>query len=322
METGLEEGMKIVVLDGYTINHGDLSWDGIRKFGETVIYDRTPLEETAERIKDADIVIVNKAKLTREALQSAKNLKFITLLATGYDCVDQEAAEKFGIKVSNVPTYGTDTVAQYTLALILELAHQIGRHSASVKAGEWISSPDWTYQLTPQIELKNKTLGIIGYGRIGHRVKELAEAFGMKVITLQRPGRELDIPGVSQEELFKTSDFVTLHSPLTPITRGIVNKKSLALMKRSAFLINASRGPLIVDEDLRAALDQGIIAGAALDVIAEEPMPENYILKDARNIIITPHNAWSAFEARKRIMEMTEENIQSYLDGSPKNRVI
>lgn len=315
--------MKLVVLDGYTMNSGhDLSWTGIEGFGETVIYDRTQPEETAERIKDADIVIVNKVKLTRAALEGATKLKFITLLATGYDCIDRAAAEELGIIVSNIPTYGTDTVAQFTLALILELTNQVGQHSESVKAGGWISSPDWTYRLSPQIELKDKTLGIIGYGRIGQRVGELAACFGMKVITVERPDRKFNIPGVPMAELLRTSDFVTLHCPLTEETRGIINKTTLALMKPSAFLINDSRGPLVVDEDLRAALDSGMIAGAAVDVISEEPMKPNHPLKDAKNIIITPHIAWSTKEARIRLMETTRANIKAYLAGTPQFRVI
>lgn len=314
--------MKIVILDGYTLNPGDLSWAGIEGFGETIIYDRTRPGEIKDRIRDADIVLVNKVKLGREVLAGAKNLKYISVLATGYDCVEKDSARELGIRVSNVPTYGTDTVAQFTLALMLELAHQIGRHSESVKAGGWTGSADWTYQLSPQIEFRNKTLGIIGYGRIGRRVGELALAFGMNVITLARPGRDFGIPSVSREELFRTSDIVTLHCPLTEETRGIINKNSLSSMKPGAFLINASRGPLIVEADLRAALDEGLIAGAALDVLSEEPMPLDHPLREAKNIIITPHIAWSTQEARIRIMETTRENIAAYLAGSVQNQVI
>lgn len=314
--------MKIVVVDGYTLNPGDLSWDTIKAFGEMEIYDRTDPKDTAERIREADIVLVNKLKLTREALEGAKNLKYIVVQATGFDCVDREAAEELGIMVSNVPTYGTDTVAQFTIALILELAHQIGRHSESVKRGGWVESPDWSYQLSPQIEVRGKTLGIIGYGRIGQRTAEIAQALGMEVITEKRGGREYDIPAVTLEELLETADFVSLHCPLTPETRGIIDKDSLARMKEGAFLINSSRGPLIVEQDLREALDNGVIAGAAVDVISEEPMREGNLLKEARNIIITPHIAWSAREARIRIMATTVENIESYLAGDVKNRVM
>lgn len=314
--------MKIVVVDGYTLNPGDLTWDSIRAFGDLVIYDRTAPEETAERIQDADIVLVNKLKLTREALEGAKNLKYIVVQATGFDCVDRPAAEELGIMVSNVPTYGTDTVAQFTLALILELAHQIGRHSESVQRGDWTTAEDWSYQLSPQIELKDKTLGIIGYGRIGQRTAEIARAFGMKVITQQREGRDYDIPAVDLDELLQTSDFVSLHCPLTPETRGIIDRESLAKMKQEAFLINSSRGPLIVEQDLREALDSGVIAGAAVDVISEEPMRKGNPLLGAKNLIITPHIAWSAKEARIRVMETTVENIESYLAGDVKNRVI
>lgn len=313
--------MKIVILDGYTLNPGDLDWDGIKEFGEVDYYDRTAPEETAERIREADIVLVNKVKLSRTDLEGAKNLKYITVLATGYDIIDMEAAKELGIQVSNVPTYGTDTVAQFTLALILELAHHIGRHSESVREGAWTASPDWTYQLSPQIELKGKTLGIIGYGRIGKRTAKLARAFGMEVITEKREGRTYDVPDVSLDELFRTSDFISLHCPLTPETKGIINRENLAKMKESAFLINASRGPLIVDKDLREALDEGVIAGAAMDVMSVEPMTQENVLKEAKNIIITPHIAWAAVEARIRIMETTRENIQSFLAGEAQNRV-
>lgn len=313
--------MKIVITDGYTLNPGDLSWDGIREFGEVIYHDRTAPEETAERIREADIVLVNKVRLTREVLTGARHLKYISVLATGYDCVDLAAARELGITVSNIPTYGTDTVAQFTLALILELAHQIGKHSESVKAGDWIRSSDFTYTLSPQIELKGKTLGILGYGRIGRRTAELARCFGMEVQTLKRDGRDFGIPAVSLEELFRTSDFLTLHCPLTPETRGIINRDNLARMKPSAFLINTARGPLVVAEDLRQALDEGIIAGAALDVTQVEPMSEGDVLRKARNIIFTPHIAWSAREARQRIMDETIENIRSFLAGKAQNQV-
>lgn len=314
--------MKIVVLDGYTLNPGDLTWEGLEAFGDVTVYDRSLPEEIADRIRDADIVVANKANLTRQALAEAKQLKYITVMATGYDCVDAAAARDLGIVVSNVPTYGTDTVAQFTLALILELAHQIGRHSQSVRAGEWTSASDWCYTLSPQVELMGKTLGVIGYGRIGQRVGELARAFGMQVITVERPGRAFDVPSVSLEEIFRQSDILTLHCPLTQFTRGIVNARSLALMKPGAFLINASRGPLIVEEDLRRALDEGVIAGAALDVLSVEPMPEGHILREAPNLIITPHIAWSTKEARIRILDSTMRNIRSYLAGEPRHRVI
>lgn len=314
--------MKLVVLDGYTLNPGDLSWKGLEEFGELTVYDRTAPDEVAERIRDADIVLVNKVKLSREALTGAKHLRYITVLATGYDCVDAKAAKDLGIQVSNVPTYGTDSVAQFTLALILELAHQIGRHSEAVQAGAWVDAQDWTFNLTPQIELTGKTLGIIGYGRIGQRVGELARAFGMQVITVARPGRSFEVPSVPLEELLRHSDFISLHCPLTPFTKGIIDGKSLAKMKPGAFLINASRGGLIVEADLRAALDAGTIAGAAVDVVSEEPMAAHHPYLGAKNLIITPHIAWSSREARTRIMETTSHNIHSFLAGDVIHRVI
>lgn len=279
--------MKLVVLDGYTLNPGDLSWQPLEKFGDLTVYDRTKPEQVVERIKDADIVILNKVEMTREFLAEAKQLKYITILATGYDHVDLKAAKEMGIVVSNVPTYGTDSVAQFTMALILELAHQIGQYSEAVKAGAWIESEDWTFNLTPQMELMGKTLGIIGYGRIGQRVGALAQAFGMKVLTIKRTGRNLDIPALSMDELLAQSDIVSLHCPLTPETEGIINQNSLKKMKPTALLINSSRGPLIVEEDLRNALNAGQIAGAAVDVVAREPMEEKHPFLEAKNLLIT-----------------------------------
>ena len=313
--------MKLVVLDGYTLNPGDLSWQPLEKFGDLTVYDRTKPEQVVERIKDADIVILNKVEMTREFLAEAKQLKYITILATGYDHVDLKAAKEMGIVVSNVPTYGTDSVAQFTMALILELAHQIGQYSEAVKAGAWIESEDWTFNLTPQMELMGKTLGIIGYGRIGQRVGALAQAFGMKVLTIKRTGRNLDIPALSMDELLAQSDIVSLHCPLTPETEGIINQNSLKKMKPTALLINSSRGPLIVEEDLRNALNAGQIAGAAVDVVAREPMEEKHPFLEAKNLLITPHIAWSSKEARNRIMETTQENISKFLEDHPINQV-
>lgn len=313
--------MKLVVLDGYTLNPGDLSWQPLEKFGDLTVYDRTKPEQVVERIKDADIVILNKVEMTREFLAEAKQLKYITILATGYDHVDLKAAKEMGIVVSNVPTYGTDSVAQFTMALILELAHQIGQYSEAVKAGAWIESEDWTFNLTSQMELMGKTLGIIGYGRIGQRVGALAQAFGMKVLTIKRTGRNLDIPALSMDELLAQSDIVSLHCPLTPETEGIINQNSLKKMKPTALLINSSRGPLIVEEDLRNALNAGQIAGAAVDVVAREPMEEKHPFLEAENLLITPHIAWSSKEARNRIMETTQENISKFLEDHPINQV-
>lgn len=313
--------MKLVVLDGYTLNPGDLSWQPLESFGELVVYDRTKPEQVVERIKEADIVILNKVRMTREFLAEAKQLKFISILATGYDHVDLKAAKEMGIVVSNVPTYGTDSVAQFTLALILELAHQIGRYSEAVKAGAWVEAKDWTFNLTPQMELMGKTLGIIGYGRIGQRVGALAQAFGMNVITVKRAGRTLDIPAVSLAELLAQSDIVSLHCPLTPETEEIINQNSLKKMKPTAFLINASRGPLIVEQDLVNTLNREQIAGAAVDVVAKEPMEQNHPYLGAKNMIITPHIAWSSKEARSRIMETTQENITGFLADHPINQV-
>lgn len=317
--------MKIVVLDGKTLNPGDNPWDEVAGLGELTVYDRTAPEEIIPRAKDAEIVLTNKTPLSGETIEQLPNLKFISVLATGYNVVDVQAASRRGIIVSNVPVYATDSVAQFTFALLLELCHHVAAHDAAVKAGEWSSCPDFCFWKYPLVELAGKQMGLVGFGRIGRRVGELAHAFGMKVsaadiIRDEMPGYE-PFSWADIDEIFATSDVVSLHCPQTPDNVGMVNRELLGRMKKSAFLINTSRGGLIVEEDLAEALNAQKIAGAALDVVSTEPIkPDNPLLK-ARNCIITPHIAWASLDARRRLMKATAENISAFIAGAPVNVV-
>lgn len=316
--------MKIVVLDGYTLNPGDLGWDLLRDLGEVIIYDRTSPEDLIKHGQDAEIILTNKAPISEADMMLLPKLKYIGFLATGYNAVDIEAAKRRGIIVTNVPTYGTRSVAQMTFALLLELCHHVGNHSQAVKGGQWSNSKDFCFWNSPLVELAGKTMGIIGYGRIGQQVAEIAKAFGMEVIAYsrgmkERAGREVQWRDLS--ELLKESDVVSLHCPLFPETKGIINRDSLRKMKATAFLINTSRGPLIIEEDLAEALNSGAIAGAGLDVLAVEPPPVDNPLLTARNCIITPHISWATKEARVRLMATVVENLKAYIGGSPINNV-
>ncbi|MHC5227652.1 D-2-hydroxyacid dehydrogenase [Enterococcus sp. LJL99] len=316
--------MKIVVLDGYTENPGDLSWDALESLGDLTVYDRTPKEEILERIGDAEVVLVNKVQLPKEILAKAPNLKYVGVLATGFNVVDTEAAKDLGIIVTNIPTYGTDTVAQYAIALLLELCHQAGAHSDSVKRGEWTNNVDWCYWNSPQMELANKTLGIIGFGRIGQQVGQIAQAFGMKVIANDR-GSDADIVAgarmVPLEEVIETADVISLHCPLFPETEGLINKTTIDKMKDGVLIINNSRGPLINEADLRDALNAGKVGGAAVDVVSTEPINADNPLLEAKNIIITPHIAWASKEARSRLMDIAVANVAEFQKGTPQNVV-
>lgn len=317
--------MKIVILDGYTENPGDLSWKGFEELGELTVYDRTKSEEILERIGDTEVVYTNKTPITGDTIKACPNLKFIGVLATGYDVVDTKAAKEAGIKVANIPTYGTATVAQYTIALLLELCHQVGLHSESVKNGEWENNIDWCYWKTPQIELANKVMGIIGFGRIGQATANIAMALGMKILAYdeyQNPSLESDsMHYVSLDELFKRSDVIVLHCPLLPTTRGIINKESIQKMKDNVMIINDSRGPLIHEKDLADALQSGKVAGAAVDVVSTEPIKSDNPLLKAHNVIITPHMAWGTKESRLRLMNIALENLRAFMNGNPINIV-
>jgi glycerate dehydrogenase len=318
--------MKITVLDGYALNPGDLSWEALAQLGELQVYDRTPAAEAAHRAAGAAIVLTNKTPLREETLLQLPDLKYIGVLATGYDVVDVKFAKQCGIVVTNIPIYGTASVAQFVFALLLELCHNVWIHADAVRAGEWSRNPDWSFWKSPLVELAGKTMGIIGFGRIGRQTGKIADAMGMRVIasdTYQgNPPSWEGFRWAGPEELLRESDVVSLHSPLFPETRGMINSRSLAWMKRSAFLINTSRGPLVVDHDLAAALNDGVIAGAGLDVLSVEPPAESNPLLSARNCLVTPHIAWATREARSRLMDLAVENITAYVAGKPQNVIV
>ncbi len=317
--------MKIVVLDGYTLNPGDISWEGLEAFGEVTVYDRTKAEEVVARIGDAEVVYTNKTPITKETLDACGNVKFIGVLATGYNIVDIEAAKAKGIPVCNIPTYGTAAVSQFAIALLLELCHHVGEHSDAVKAGEWTNNPDWCFWKYPLVELAGKTMGIIGFGRIGQDTGKIAQALGMKVLAYdayQNPALESETCHYADlDTLLAQSDVISLHCPLFPSTEGIINKDSIAKMKDGVMIINDSRGPLIVEEDLRDALNSGKVAGAALDVVSTEPIKKDNPLLDAKNVILTPHIAWAPKESRQRLMDIAVANLKAYVDGEPQNVV-
>lgn len=319
--------MKIVVLDGYTLNPGDLNWEDISQFGDLKVFDRTAYNDEAilKNIGDADIVFTNKTPLNKSVLLQTPKLKYIGVLATGYNVVDVVAAKQQNISVTNVPDYSSVAVAQFTMALILELCHHIGSHHIAVKKGDWIKSKDFSFWNYPLIELAGKTLGIIGFGKIGKATAKLAEAFGMQILVYNRTVysefESKTLKFVSLNQLLQTSDFISLHCPLTTETEHIINASSLAQMKPNAFLINTARGPLVHEHDLAAALNGERIAGAALDVVAAEPMATNNPLLTAKNCIITPHIAWAPKEARERLMQTTIDNLKGFIEGALLNVV-
>lgn len=314
--------MKIVMLDGYTTNPGDLSWDFLKSFGDTKIYDRTPKDKILERAKDADIIITNKTPITRELIDELPCLKFIALLSTGYNIVDYMYLKKKGIPVSNIPSYSTEAVAQLVMAFLLELAVNVGLHSQSVKSGEWSRSVDFCYWKTPLTELSGKTLGIFGFGRIGKAVAERARAFGMNVVayTPRMHGNEpAYVKFVSLDEMLAVSDAVTMHCPLTPETEGLVNGEFISKMKDGAYFINTSRGTVVDEQALADSLNSGKLAGAGLDVLSSEPPKDDNPLLTAKNCFITPHIAWAAFETRERLISIFRQNIEAFINGKPQN---
>lgn len=317
--------MKIVVLDGCAANSGDISWDSLAQYGELTVYDRTDDADVIARIGDAELITTNKTVIDRYAMESCPKLKYIGVLATGYNVVDLDAAKEHGIVVTNVPAYSTDAVAQFTFALLLELANQVGVHNSSVKDGGWVRSKDFSYSVMPTMELYGKTMGIIGYGSIGHRVADIAHAFGMKVLVSSRTEKKLPEGGwirwVSREELFAEADVISIHCPLFPETKGMINRETIGLMKRTTLVINTARGGCIVEQDLADALNSGRIAGAAVDVVSQEPMKEDNPLLTAKNIIITPHIAWAPREVRQRLLQIAGDNMGAFLAGHPINVV-
>jgi len=315
--------MKIVVLDGYTLNPGDLSWEGIKQLGDCTIYDRTPHELAVERAKGADVLFTNKVILNREIIEQLPDLKYIGVLATGYNVVDVNTAKKAGVVVTNIPAYSTASVAQMVFSHILNFAQNVAVHAKSVTDGEWAISNDFAYWKTPQTELAGKTLGIIGFGQIGQSVAKIGSAFGMKVIFTNRSKKEtgLEATQVELETLLAESDFVSINCPLTPENKGFINKSTLGKMKQAAFLVNTGRGPLINEQDLADALNLGRIAGAGLDVLSVEPARPDNPLTSVKNCFITPHIAWATFEARTRLMNIVTENLSAFLNGKPQNVV-
>ena len=319
--------MKLVVLDGYTENPGDLSWAALEVLGELTVYDRTSYTESpliAERIGDVEIVVMNKTPISRATIDACPNIRLIAVLATGYNVVDYQYAREKGIPVVNVPAYGTASVSQYSIALLLEICHHIGHHSASVHAGNWASNPDWCYWDYPLIELEGKTIGIIGFGRIGQAEGRIARAMGMRVLAHDvypnDAGRAIG-EYVDLDTLLRESDVVSLHCNLTPENTGLINKTNIAKMKDGAILINNARGQLIVEQDVADALNSGKLAAAGLDVVYTEPIRPDNPLLTAKNCIITPHISWAPKESRQRIMDVTAENIRAFLAGTPQNVV-
>ena len=314
--------MKIVVLDGYTENPGDLSWGDLERLGEVTVYDRTPPELVVERIGDAEAILVNKVAVTEEVLRQCGNIRYIGVLATGYNVIDTAAASARGIVVCNIPSYGTDAVGQYTIALLLEICHHIGHHAEAVKQGAWSASEDWCFWDYPLIELAGKTMGIIGYGRIGRTTGRIARALGMMVLAYEgeeKAGQEEEL--VSLEMLLAQSDVISLHCPLFPSTEGIIDRETIGKMKDGVILLNDSRGPLIVEQDLADALNCGKVYAAGLDVVSTEPIRPDNPLLGAKNCLITPHIAWAPKESRQRLMDIAVENLRSFQVGKPVNVV-
>lgn len=311
--------MKIVVLDGYTLNPGDISWQRFEQFGELTVYDRTSPELILDRLSEAEIVLTNKTALNRETLESCPSIRYIGVLATGYNVVDVDAAREKNIPVCNIPTYGTSAVAQFAFALLLELCHHVGHHNASVQEGRWEQSSDFCFWDYPLVELMGKTMGIIGYGRIGQATASIARAFGMKVLAHDAFVSAPEC--VPLQELLATSDVISLHCPLFPDTKGIINKVTIAAMKTGVMLINTSRGPLINEADLREALLTGKVAGAAVDVVTTEPIRADNPLLGLENCLITPHIAWAPRESRQRLMDVAADNLRAFLAGKPQNIV-
>ena len=312
---------KIIILDGYVANSGDLSWEPLRELGELTVYDRTAPEEVTERAAEATAIYTNKVLITDDVMEALPELKFIGVLATGYNNVDIDAAHRRGITVCNVPAYSTDSVAQLVFAHLLHIVNSIGDYAASVNSGEWAGNRDFSYRLRPFDELAGQTIGIIGMGNIGRRVAAIAQAFGMRVVT--NSGRELPdvVERVSLDKLFRQSDVISLNSALTPATKGIISREALALMKPTAIIINTSRGPLIEEEALAEALREGRIAAAGIDVLCEEPPRKGSPLIGCPHCFVTPHIAWQSSQARQRLVDISIDNLRRFLDGKPQNRV-
>jgi len=316
--------MNIVVLDGYTLNPGDIAWSGLEKLGELTVYDRTPADKIVSRIGNAEIIFTNKTPISKETLDACANVKFIGVLATGYNVIDVAAAKEKGIPVCNVPTYGTDAVGQFAIGLLLEICHHIAHHDKAVHDGRWENNQDWCFWDYPLIELSGKTMGVIGFGRIGQVTGRTAKALGMNVIAFDEfpneAGKEI-ADYVSLDTLFAESDVIALHCPLFPSTEGIVNKSNIAKMKDGVIILNNSRGPLIVEQDLADALNSGKVYAAGIDVVSTEPIKGDNPLLTAKNCIITPHISWAPKESRQRLMDIAVDNLEKFLNGEAQNVV-
>jgi glycerate dehydrogenase len=317
--------MRIIILDGYTENPGDLSWEGLAALGDLTVYDRTPNELIVERIGNAEIVLTNKTPVSKATLNACPGIKYIGVLATGYNVVDTGAAKERGIPVTNIPAYGTASVAQFAIAMLLEICHRIAHHSDEVYKGRWSSSPDFCFWDYPQIELAGKTMGIIGFGRIGQATGKLAQALGMNILaydSCEDTALESDMCRyVKLDELLEKSDVVSLHCPLFDSTKGIINGDSISRMKDGVIILNNSRGPLIVEQDLADALNSGKVYAAGVDVVSTEPIREDNPLLQAKNCFITPHISWATRESRQRLMDIATTNVKAFIGGSPVNVV-
>jgi glycerate dehydrogenase len=315
--------MKIVILDGYTCNPGDLSWEKFRQFGNLTVYDRTAKEEVLQRSMDADILLTNKTVLDKETILQLNTVKYIGVLATGYNVVDIKAAREKGIVVTNVPGYSTASVAQHVFSLLLEITARVGHHDKTVKNGRWSSSADFCYWDYPLMELANKTMGVLGYGKIGKQTAVIAKAFGINVIAYDRGRTNHDelVRKVTLPELFELSDIITLHVPLFEDTKEIINKNSISMMRDGVIIINTSRGPLINEQDLADALNSGKVKAAGLDVLTQEPPAKDNPLIPLDNCLITPHIAWAPKEARIRLLDIAADNLKKYLKGIEQNKV-
>lgn len=317
--------MNIVVLDGYALNPGDISWEQIERLGNITVYDRTSAEETVSRIGHAEIVLTNKTLITESVLELCPSIRYIGVLATGYNVVDLKACSSRGIIVTNVPGYSTRAVAQFVFALLLEICSHVRLHGDSVRRGAWITSPDFCYWKAPLVELDGKTLGIFGYGSIGRTVAQIAQSFGMKVLCCTRSPDKIPAGSgvfpVDREQLFAGSDVISLHTPLTEETENLINRQTLARMKDGVIIINTARGPLVNEADMRQALECGKVGAYGADVVCREPMATDNPLREAPNCILTPHIAWATKEARQRLMDIAADNIAAFLQGNPVNRV-
>lgn len=317
--------MKIVNLDGYTTNPGDLSWDGIKRFGDYTVYDRTPADKVIERAKGANILIINKTVVTKEILDAlSPELEYIGLQSTGYNVVDCEYARKLGVTVCNIPSYSTNAVAQLVFAFILQITNEVTLHADAVRNGEWCRCEDFCFWKKPLTELAGKTIGIIGFGAIGQKVAQISKAFDMKILAYNpRPksAADLDVVFTDMDTLLKKSDIITCHCPLTSETKGLINAENIAKMKNSAIFINTSRGPVVDEKALADALNSSKIRAAGLDVLKTEPARTDNPLLTAKNCYITPHIAWAALETRARLLKILEENLEAYISGKPQNVV-